>query len=258
MKYFDYIIAGQGIAGTMLSWFLIREGKKVLVVDEKKENTSSRIAPGMFNPVTGRMLMKTWKADEIFPFAANTYRELEQEQCPHEGHNIADIDRALLVKQHRAAIETQPRQILSNVHQLVGRRAEIGGRHHRPLDLADDAPGDAPVPTSDEPDPDVHPVQFVAAAADFVAGRAEVLGPMAVQMVEAVERLPSFFTWLEAHAEKMVNRDMDAMQYQIKRCAELLRIEESGLNNLVNKFIREKVTKQENIQQSQGGPPPDP
>ena len=31
----------------------------------------------------------------------------------------------------------------------------------------------------------------------------------------------AFFTWLEAHAEKMVNRDMDAMQYQIKRCAEL-------------------------------------
>ena len=30
-----------------------------------------------------------------------------------------------------------------------------------------------------------------------------------------------FFTWLEANAEKMVNRDMEAMQYQIKRCAEL-------------------------------------
>jgi len=30
-----------------------------------------------------------------------------------------------------------------------------------------------------------------------------------------------FFKWLEANAEKMVSRDMAAMQYQIKRCAEL-------------------------------------
>ena len=31
----------------------------------------------------------------------------------------------------------------------------------------------------------------------------------------------AFFSWLEANAEKMVRRDMNAMQYQIKRCAEL-------------------------------------
>lgn len=30
-----------------------------------------------------------------------------------------------------------------------------------------------------------------------------------------------FFSWLEANAEKMVKRDMAAMQYQIRRCAEL-------------------------------------
>jgi len=31
----------------------------------------------------------------------------------------------------------------------------------------------------------------------------------------------TFFSWLETNAEKIVGRDMDAMQYQIKRCAEL-------------------------------------
>ena len=31
----------------------------------------------------------------------------------------------------------------------------------------------------------------------------------------------AFFTWLEANAVKMTNRDMEAMQYQIRRCAEL-------------------------------------
>ncbi|MEX2235488.1 MAG: 3-dehydroquinate synthase, partial [Cyclobacteriaceae bacterium] len=31
----------------------------------------------------------------------------------------------------------------------------------------------------------------------------------------------AFFSWLEKNAERMVRRDMDVMQYQIKRCAEL-------------------------------------
>lgn len=39
--------------------------------------------------------------------------------------------------------------------------------------------------------------------------------------------------------------DFTRQQDYIKRCAELLRIEENGLNALVNKFIREKVSKQE-------------
>lgn len=39
--------------------------------------------------------------------------------------------------------------------------------------------------------------------------------------------------------------DFTKQQDYIKRCAELLRIEETGLNALVNKFIRDKVGKQE-------------
>lgn len=37
----------------------------------------------------------------------------------------------------------------------------------------------------------------------------------------ALIRDAEFFYWLEANAEKMAARDMEAMQYQIKRCAEL-------------------------------------
>lgn len=39
--------------------------------------------------------------------------------------------------------------------------------------------------------------------------------------------------------------DFTKQQDYIRRCADLLRIEEVGLNNLVNKFIRDKVQKQE-------------
>ena len=40
--------------------------------------------------------------------------------------------------------------------------------------------------------------------------------------------------------------DFTKQQDYIKQCSELLKIEESGLHTLVNKFIREKITKEEN------------
>jgi DNA primase len=43
--------------------------------------------------------------------------------------------------------------------------------------------------------------------------------------------------------------DFTKQQDYIKKCSEILKIEESGLHALVNKFIREKVTKAENQQQ---------
>lgn len=75
---YDYIVVGQGIAGTMLTWFLQKHGQRVLVIDKYDAESSSRVAAGMLNPITGRRFVKTWLADELFPFAAQTYREMEQ------------------------------------------------------------------------------------------------------------------------------------------------------------------------------------
>jgi glycine/D-amino acid oxidase-like deaminating enzyme len=72
----DYLIIGQGICGTMLSWFLHREGKTFFVLDENNENTSSKIAAGIMNPVTGRRYAYTWMIDEVMPFAVQSYREI--------------------------------------------------------------------------------------------------------------------------------------------------------------------------------------
>ncbi|HEY9114353.1 MAG TPA: FAD-binding oxidoreductase [Bacteroidales bacterium] len=77
MKKFDYLIVGQGIAGSLLAYFLVKRNKSFLVVDEVHTGSASRIAAGIFNPITGRRFVKTWMADEIFPFAEETYRELE-------------------------------------------------------------------------------------------------------------------------------------------------------------------------------------
>ncbi|EAY27171.1 NAD(P)/FAD-dependent oxidoreductase [Microscilla marina] len=74
----DYLIVGQGIAGTALSYTLLQQGKKVLVTDMPYAGSSSRVAGGVCNPITGRKLVKTWKADELFPFLKAFYQSLEK------------------------------------------------------------------------------------------------------------------------------------------------------------------------------------
>lgn len=78
MKQLDFIIIGQGIAGTVLSHTLLERGKKLIVIDNGSEENASRAASGVCNPITGRRLVKTWLADQIFPYLHHFYREFEK------------------------------------------------------------------------------------------------------------------------------------------------------------------------------------
>ena len=75
----DYLIIGQGICGTWLSYYLTKAGKKIVVIDAPQPNTATKAASGVINPVTGRQVVSTWMADELLPFANKAYRELEKE-----------------------------------------------------------------------------------------------------------------------------------------------------------------------------------
>jgi glycine/D-amino acid oxidase-like deaminating enzyme len=70
------LIIGQGISGTMLSWYLYQQNIPFLIMDQNAANTASKVAAGIINPVTGRRIVKTWNIDEIMPFAINAYREI--------------------------------------------------------------------------------------------------------------------------------------------------------------------------------------
>jgi glycine/D-amino acid oxidase-like deaminating enzyme len=72
----DVLVIGQGICGTFLSWYLQKENKSYLVIDNNYPNASSRIAAGIINPVTGRRLVTVWMADEVIPNAWKSYNEL--------------------------------------------------------------------------------------------------------------------------------------------------------------------------------------
>lgn len=70
------LIIGQGISGTWLSYWLNQSGAEVVVLDEPSPNTSTRVASGVINPVTGRQVVTTWLADELLPFAEKNYTEI--------------------------------------------------------------------------------------------------------------------------------------------------------------------------------------
>jgi glycine/D-amino acid oxidase-like deaminating enzyme len=72
----DYLIVGQGICGTMLSWFLHKDRKTFFIIDDNNEKASSKVAAGVINPVTGRRYAYTWMIDEIMPFAVQAYEEM--------------------------------------------------------------------------------------------------------------------------------------------------------------------------------------
>jgi glycine/D-amino acid oxidase-like deaminating enzyme len=75
----DYLIIGQGISGTWLSYFLQKAGKSFLVIDNNSKNAPSRIAAGIINPVTGRRHVEVWMAEELLPFAWDAYSRLGNE-----------------------------------------------------------------------------------------------------------------------------------------------------------------------------------
>ena len=73
----DYIIVGQGLGGSILAFQMIEKGKRIAVIDSPANNISSSVAAGLFNPVTGRRFVKTWKADLLFPFMESFYKKVE-------------------------------------------------------------------------------------------------------------------------------------------------------------------------------------
>lgn len=75
----DFLLIGQGICGTWLSYYLKKAGKKFLVIDHSQPHTPSKVAAGIINPVTGRRLVQTWKIEEVLPHAINAYQNLGRE-----------------------------------------------------------------------------------------------------------------------------------------------------------------------------------
>ena len=71
----DYLIIGQGLAGSLLAWELSQRQKKVYIIDNGKEN-ASQVAAGLINPVTGMRFVKSTDVDRLLPVAKEYYNQL--------------------------------------------------------------------------------------------------------------------------------------------------------------------------------------
>jgi len=74
----DHIIVGLGLAGAAIALQLLRRGKKIAVFDIPAGNRSSSVAAGLFNPISGKMMTKSWRADDLFPYLTGFYQDAEQ------------------------------------------------------------------------------------------------------------------------------------------------------------------------------------
>jgi glycine/D-amino acid oxidase-like deaminating enzyme len=79
MRSFDCLIVGQGIAGTAIAHTLKQNNRSFYVVDKGLANSSSSVAAGLVNPITGRRFVLSWKYPALRTYAESFYLQIESE-----------------------------------------------------------------------------------------------------------------------------------------------------------------------------------
>ena len=69
----DAIIVGGGLAGIHLALDMERSGMQAVVVDHPNPHSSSRVAAGIINPITGRRFALSWLYSELHPVFTEVY-----------------------------------------------------------------------------------------------------------------------------------------------------------------------------------------
>lgn len=75
MQEVDYIVVGQGLSGSWISWFLMQQQKSFVIIDKNETQTASKNSAGIMNPMTGKRYAKVTDVETIFPFAQKSYQE---------------------------------------------------------------------------------------------------------------------------------------------------------------------------------------
>lgn len=85
------VVLGQGLAGTLLAWELVKRGRRVLVVDEGAAVTSSKIAAGIVTPISGKRLTVNEKLGFFLPEAWDCYAASAKELGRAHFHRLAQV-----------------------------------------------------------------------------------------------------------------------------------------------------------------------
>ncbi len=86
----DFIIVGQGLAGSTLALTLQKNNQSFVIIDNQPTNSSSLVASGISHPMSFKRLILSWRADILIPFSQKFYFDQEKflgESC-YEKHKM--------------------------------------------------------------------------------------------------------------------------------------------------------------------------
>ena len=78
-----YLIVGQGLVGTWMSYQLEQAGISYKIINDETAQSASSVASGVMNPVTGRRIVQTWMIETILPYAVIAYKALQEKLDIH-------------------------------------------------------------------------------------------------------------------------------------------------------------------------------
>lgn len=78
-KPVDVLIVGQGIAGSVLAFSLIKAGYSVAVISQPQLSACSAIAAGIWNPIVFKRLTASWMAEKVIPELMAFYATCQEE-----------------------------------------------------------------------------------------------------------------------------------------------------------------------------------
>jgi glycine/D-amino acid oxidase-like deaminating enzyme len=74
----DTILIGQGLAGSLLAWRLLKQGCRILIIDEAASSSTSRVAAGLINPIIGKRLVLHNEVPAALATAQQTYGQITE------------------------------------------------------------------------------------------------------------------------------------------------------------------------------------
>ena len=78
MKKVDFIIVGQGIAGTTVAHSIEKKGASYIIIDNYSNKSSSFAAAGVFHPFSFKRLVLSWQANTFISKAIRFYSTIEE------------------------------------------------------------------------------------------------------------------------------------------------------------------------------------
>ena len=77
MKY-DFLIVGQGIAGSIIGLQLEQYNQRFLIVDKNEKITSSKVAAGLMHPMSFKRCVLNWKGETLYDYSHQFYTKCNE------------------------------------------------------------------------------------------------------------------------------------------------------------------------------------